>query len=149
MTRPLLSKPKGTRAYLSEPPAVVRNMLPTPALTNTERFCTIETVMDLRQLNISANQLADFCRRWNVRELALFGSVLRDDFSPQSDIDVLVEFAPDARPSLFDHVEMQDELSALFGRKVDLVTKKGLKRSRNVLRRNAILESARVVHAVT
>jgi predicted nucleotidyltransferase len=105
--------------------------------------------MDLRQLNISANQLADFCRRWNVRELALFGSVLRDDFSPQSDIDVLVEFAPDAPPSHIHNLEMQDELSALFGRKVDLVTKKGLKRSRNVLRRNAILESARVVHAVT
>ncbi len=101
--------------------------------------------MTLERLNVTPAQLTDFCRRWEVRELALFGSVLRDDFGPQSDVDVLVEFSPDARWSLFDHVRMQDELSELFGRNVDLVTKKGVERSRNAVRRRAILEGAQVV----
>jgi predicted nucleotidyltransferase len=91
-------------------------------------------------------RIADFCKRWKVREFALFGSILREDFYPESDVDVLVEFQPDARWSLFDHVTMQDELRELFGRDVDLVTKKGLERSRNHVRRRAILESARVIH---
>ena len=101
--------------------------------------------MKLERLNVTPAELADFCRRWEVRELALFGSVLRDDFGPGSDVDVLVEFSPDARWSLFDHVQMQDELGELFGRSVDLVTKKGLERSRNAVRRQAILEGAQVV----
>lgn len=98
------------------------------------------------KLNLPSDRIADFCRRWKVRELALFGSVLREDFNPGSDIDVLVEFQPDARWSLFDHVTMQDELRERFGRDVDLVTKRGLERSRNHVRRRAILESAHVVH---
>ena len=104
--------------------------------------------MTLERLNATPAQLADFCRRWEVRELALFGSVLRDDFGPQSDVDVLVDFSLNARWSLFDHVQMQDELSELFGRSVDLVTKKGLERSRNAVRRQAILEGAQVVDVV-
>lgn len=98
------------------------------------------------KLNLPREGIADFCKRWKVRELALFGSVLREDFGPESDIDVLVEFEPDACWSLFDHVTMQDELRELFGRDVDLVTKKGLERSRNHVRRRAILESAHVIH---
>jgi uncharacterized protein len=70
----------------------------------------------------SSDQLAEFCRRWQIRELALFGSVLREDFRPESDVDVLVTFAPGASWGLFDHVRMEDELSHLFGRRVDLVT---------------------------
>ena len=101
--------------------------------------------MTLERLNATPAQFADFCRRWEVRELALFGSVLRDDFGPESGVDVLVDFSPNARWSLFDHVQMQDELSELFGRNVDLVMKKGLERSRNAVRRQAILEGAQVV----
>lgn len=88
-----------------------------------------------------------FCRKWRITEFALFGSVLRDDFRPESDIDVLVTFAPDAHWSLLDHVAMQDELAALFGRHVDLISRRGIERSKNYLRRNAILSSAEVIYA--
>ena len=89
----------------------------------------------------------EFCRRWRITELALFGSVLRDDFGPESDIDLLVRFAPDARYTLFDMVSMQEELTRIFGRQVDLVSRRGIEASRNPLRRRAILESAEVIYA--
>ena len=85
-----------------------------------------------------------FCCKWKVTELALFGSVLRDDFGPESDIDVLVELAPGHGLDLFDWVEMIDELRAIFGRKVDLVSKRGL---RNPFRRHRILSTREVIHA--
>ncbi len=85
--------------------------------------------------------IADFCRKWHVTEFALFGSVVRDDFGPESDVDVLVSFAPDVRYSLFDLVDMQDELVAIFERKVDLVTRRAVERSMNEWRRQAILGS--------
>ena len=69
--------------------------------------------MSRQKVPISRKKIANFCRRWNVVEFSLFGSVLREDFRPDSDVDVLVRFAPDARVSLFDLVEMQDELKAL------------------------------------
>lgn len=80
-------------------------------------------------------------------ELALFGSVLRDDFRADSDIDVLLTPAHDARLTLFDLKDMQDEQGRVFGRKVDLVRRRGLESSRSCLRRAAILDSARVVYA--
>ena len=85
-----------------------------------------------------------FCRKWGVGELALFGSVLREDFSPQSDVDVLVAFEPGVRRSLFDLVEMRDELAELFGREVDLVSQAGL---RNPFRRHEILTTRKVLYA--
>lgn len=97
---------------------------------------------------IPKDKIAAFCTRWKITEFAFFGSVLRDDFGPESDIDVLVMFAPDARWTLLDHVEMQDELKTLFGRSVDLISKRGLERSRNAIRRKEILGSAEVVYAV-
>ena len=81
-----------------------------------------------------------------MEELALFGSALRDDFGPKSDVDLLVSFAEDARPTLFDMVEMQQELESMLDRKVDLVSRRGIETSRNYLRRNAILSSAQSVH---
>ena len=95
-------------------------------------------------LHVPHEKIDDFCRRWKVTEFSLFGSVLRDDFGPDSDIDVLVSFVPDAPWSLFDLVAMQDELRDLFGREVDLVEKEGL---RNPFRRHAILTSREVVYA--
>jgi hypothetical protein len=94
---------------------------------------------------IDQEQIAELCRKWQVTELALFGSVLRDDFGPESDVDVLVTFAPEAPWSLFDLVDMVDELEAMLGRKVDLVESAGL---RNPIRRRAILSSREVIHAV-
>ncbi len=90
---------------------------------------------------IPTEAIADFCRKWRVTEFAFFGSVIRDDFGPESDVDVLVSFAPDARYSLFDLVDMQDELKVVFGRDVDLVTRRAVERNMNALRRQDILDS--------
>lgn len=89
-------------------------------------------------------ELAAFCHRWKVRELSVFGSALRDDFGPDSDVDILVSFEPAADWSLLDLVVMREELSALVGRDVDLVEQEALK---NPYRRAAILHSKRVLYA--
>lgn len=90
--------------------------------------------------------VADFCRKWKITQIEAFGSVLRDDFGPESDVDLLVTFAPDAHLTLFKLVEMEDEIGAIVGRSVDLVDRKGIEQSRNPFRRHAILSSARVVY---
>lgn len=95
---------------------------------------------------VDRDRLAEFCRRWQVSELALFGSVLRPDYRSDSDVDVLVTFAPEARRTLFDLVEMSDELGRIFGRRVDLVSRRGIERSLNARRRRAILDSAQTVY---
>jgi uncharacterized protein len=74
-------------------------------------------------LDVTAEQIADFCRRWQVTEMALFGSVVRDDFGPNSDVDIMVEFAPDAPRTMSGRLDMIEELEHLTGRPVDLVTK--------------------------
>jgi predicted nucleotidyltransferase len=104
-------------------------------------------IQTLHGIDFQALLPADFLSRWKVRELALFGSVLREDFRPNSDIDVLVTFEPDAEWSLFDFIHMQWELEKRFKRKVDLVSRRGLEESRNPYRRQAILESMRVIYA--
>ena len=91
--------------------------------------------------------IATFCERWQVTEMALFGSVLRDDFGPDSDIDVLVAFEDGARHTLLDLVRMEEELKALFGRQVDLAERVGIETSRNYIRRRAILQSAETIYA--
>jgi len=96
------------------------------------------------RIGIGPDVLLSVCQRWQIAELALFGSVLRSDFGPQSDIDVLVSFAPDAAHSLFDLTRLQDELEALFGRPVDLVEKRSL---RNPFRRQEIMATQQVVYA--
>lgn len=103
----------------------------------------------MQHLAITQDKIADFCRRWQIKEFALFGSVLREDFRPDSDIDVLVTFDLDAPWTLFDHVDMQDELKMLFGRKVDLVSRQGIEQSRNERRRQAILNSARTLYVAS
>jgi predicted nucleotidyltransferase len=90
------------------------------------------------------SRIREFCERWKIVEFALFGSIVRDDFNDDSDVDVLVAFLPGAGWSLYDFMDMQDELARLFGRKVDLVDKDGL---RNPFRRKAILDEARVLYA--
>lgn len=93
---------------------------------------------------IPQSKVSAFCRRWKITEFSLFGSILRDDFGPKSDVDVLVTFSPGAPWGLFDLMAMQDELEALFGRSVDLVETAGL---RNPFRRHAILSTRRVLYA--
>lgn len=91
--------------------------------------------------------LVAFCQRWHVHELAFFGSILRADFRPDSDVDVLVTFFPEAEWSLFDHIAMEEELSVLLGRKVDLVSRRAVEGSSNWIRRKAILEAAESFYA--
>ena len=94
--------------------------------------------------SLPRRKLGYFCRRWKIRELALFGSVLRDDFRPDSDVDLLVSFDPTADWSVFDLVSMQEELSAILGREVDLVEREAL---RNPFRRHTILNNREIIYA--
>jgi predicted nucleotidyltransferase len=98
------------------------------------------------RVEVPDEEIARFCRDWGVTEMSLFGSALRDDFGPQSDIDVLLTFGSGVRPTLFDLVRMGEELTRIFGRRVDVVSRRGLEASRNPIRRKAILESARVIY---
>ena len=99
-----------------------------------------------QNINLPEKQIADFCRRWHISEFALFGSVLRDDFSPDSDLDVLVTFAPEASWGLLDHLRMERELTALLNRKTDLFGKRAVEQSHNWMRRQEILNTAEVVY---
>jgi hypothetical protein len=99
------------------------------------------------RIDIPREEVAAFCRRWQINELSLFGSILRDDFLPDSDVDVLVRFHPEARHTLFDMVRMQEEFTRILGRTVDLVERTAIEQSRNYIRRKAILQSAEVIHA--
>jgi uncharacterized protein len=90
-------------------------------------------------VSIDQPALLAFCERWGVAELDLFGSVLRDDFRQDSDIDVLVTLKDDRRPTLFTLVDMEEELRQLFGRPVDLVLRRSVERSENHIRRDHIL----------
>jgi len=94
-------------------------------------------------VEIPSDRLAELCRRYRVRELSLFGSALREDFGPDSDVDVLVEFEPSAQVGFLTLSKMRRELSALLGRRVDLVPKRGLKEKI----RRGVLDSARVIYA--
>ena len=100
--------------------------------------------MAIPHLVVSDDRIVDFCRRWKITEMSVFGSVVREDFRPDSDIDVLVSFEAGASWSLLDLVTIQEELAALLGRSVDLIEEAAL---RNPYRRAAILESKQVVYA--
>ena len=99
------------------------------------------------RIPLDRKKITIFCQQWKIAELAFFGSVLREDFRPDSDVDILVTFTPDAEWSLFDHVAMEEELSAILGRKVDLVSRRSITRSSNWIRRKAILETAESYYA--
>lgn len=94
-------------------------------------------------ISIDKTRIEAFCQKWKVSEMALFGSVLREDFGPESDVDVMIEFEPNMPWSLYDWIDMIDELSEIFGRKVDLISKKGL---RNPYRKKTIMETNKVIY---
>jgi len=97
-----------------------------------------------QNISLSMEDILRFCRRWRVTELSLFGSVIRDDFRPDSDVDVLLSFERDAPWSLFDLVQMREELRGIFGRDVDLVEKEAI---RNPFRRAEILRNREIIYA--
>lgn len=106
----------------------------------------LQTILTER-LHVALPDIQAFCQRWQITELALFGSVLREDFQPShSDVDVLISFAPNARQGLSEMMQIQEELEQLFQRKVDCIVKQSIERSQNWIRRRNILNSAQVVY---
>jgi uncharacterized protein len=112
--------------------------------------------MTISAIDLPMDKIAEFCAllcryrkgRWQVTEFALFGSVLRDDFRPDSsDIDVMVQFHPEAHPTFKTLDQMESELKVIFDRDIDLITRQGIETSRNYLRRHEILSSAQVIYA--
>jgi predicted nucleotidyltransferase len=98
-------------------------------------------------IEVPDEAMADFCRRWKITQIELFGSALRDDFRPDSDVDLLVTFEPGARWGLFQFGDMEDELAAMLGRRVDLVGRAAVEESKNYIRRKSILGSAKTIYA--
>lgn len=115
-------------------------------MTVTEFSSGFRPLPELRHIVLPEQEIVAFCDRWQVSKLSLFGSVLRDDFRPDSDIDVMVEFLAIARPSFASLDTMRTELEVLFEREVDLITHRGIQASQNYLRRNEILSSAQVIY---
>jgi predicted nucleotidyltransferase len=101
----------------------------------------------MARISVDQEAVAAFCRRWKVAELSLFGSVLRGDFRPDSDVDVLVRFLADEHVGLFAMSRMQDELRPIFGREVDLVERAAIEQSRNYIRRKEILGTQELLYA--
>jgi hypothetical protein len=99
-----------------------------------------------RHITIPKNEIAAFCHKNHIRSLSLFGSAMREDFGPGSDIDVLVEFEREYRPGIMELVEMQEKLAGIFGQKVDLVERKAVEKSENYIRRRHILESLESIY---
>ena len=104
-----------------------------------------ETV-DYHGIRFSKDRIEAFCRRWNVNELSVFGSILREDFRPESDIDVLVAFAPGTSWRVDDILEMKDELQKIFARPVDLVERRLVESSPNYIRRKHILNNLETLY---
>ena len=99
------------------------------------------------KIKIPEDRIKEFCKKWEINEFSLFGSVLTDEFHPESDVDVLVNFNESARHTLFDLTRMKEELEQLLGYEVDLISKRGLESSRNLIRKTTILKSAEPIYA--
>lgn len=99
------------------------------------------------KIDLPMDEIAAFCKKWKITEFALFGSVLREDFRPDSDIDVLVTFQADHGWSLLDQVRMQDQLGAILHRRIDIISRSAIEASTNPIRKRLILDAARTVYA--
>lgn len=93
-------------------------------------------------MQLPTKQIRSFCQQWQILEFAVFGSFLREDFGADSDLDVLVTFAEEAKWTLLDLVRMEQELENIVGRSVNLIEKRGIERSQNWIRRDEILKTA-------
>jgi hypothetical protein len=106
-----------------------------------------ENLMTPSDLGINSQTIADFCRRWKIQQLSVFGSAALGRLRPDSDIDLLVTFQPDADWTMFDHYQMENELTELLAREVDLVNIRALEENPNPIYRTEILRSAKVIYA--
>src|SRR5712692_3511361 len=103
--------------------------------------------MTAHGINLNSEAIRDFCARWRIKELSVFGSILRDDFRPDSDVDFLADFDEDAEWGICDHMDMEEELGTIVGRKVDLVGRSAIEASRNRFYKKEILSTAEPVSA--
>jgi uncharacterized protein len=108
---------------------------------------TVDVTLALTRLGVGVTAIRSLCEKWRIRRFELFGSVLRQDFGQESDVDVLVEFDPEAQVSLFEFYDVEQELTTLFGRRVDLVERRAVEKSRNEIRRSQILGDATLLYA--
>lgn len=99
------------------------------------------------KINLPLEEIARFCSKWKINELSVFGSVLRDDFGPESDLDFLVSFDPESQWSLLDHAQMELDLIEMLGREVDLVSRRAIETSQNPIRKRKILQTAQTIYA--
>jgi uncharacterized protein len=108
----------------------------------------ITAIQQIRRyaIDLPMKEITEFCDRWQIVEFSLFGSVLRDDFRPDSDVDVMVEFAPDTHPTFTTLDQMEEDLQQIFHRDIDLITRQGIETTRNYLRRQEILSSAQIIY---
>lgn len=97
-------------------------------------------------ISIDRAALKTLCQRWKITELSLFGSIVRDDFGPDSDVDVLVTFEPDATWGMSEFLDAKDELEKIFGRPVDLLTRRSVEAHHNPWTKHAILSEAQTVY---
>ena len=116
------------------------------ALESPQRGASHGGVMHIGQLEVPDGSIERFCKTWQIAEFDVFGSVTRHDFRPESDVDVMIEFTPSSRWGMLEFAEMAEQLEQLFGRKVDLVTRRAVQRSTNPYRRDAILQSSQRVY---
>jgi uncharacterized protein len=108
---------------------------------------SVMTSISRHGITLPTNRIAELCERYGVRELSVFGSLLRDDFSPESDIDFLVVFRDDDHgPWMEKLFHMEEDLRLLLDREVDLVPKESIEKSENWIRRNHILSTAQVIY---
>jgi uncharacterized protein len=117
-----------------------------PGYNINEKEASLERTMDSLAVQLSPAAIEAFCKRWKIRQLAVFGSALAGDFRIDSDLDVLVNFADDARWSLWDVIAAEQELAEIVGRPVDLVERKTVEQSENWIRRDSILSKARIIY---
>lgn len=104
------------------------------------------TTLSQTRIPIPVAAVADFAQRWGIDRVSLFGSVLRDDFRPNSDVDVLIDFSPGVRHGVFDLMEMEEELQQIFDRRVDLLTRRSVELSSRPDARRQILDTAEAIY---
>ncbi len=103
--------------------------------------------MIVHGIDLNSHAIHEFCRKWKIKELCIFGSILRDDYRPDSDIDLLADYEQDAEWDLFDHMEMEEDLGQIVGRSVDVLDRIGVETCRNRFLKSEILSSIEPIHA--